>query len=448
VSRRQFLALIVPLLAVLVGFVTLFVLERTGAVGAPPWDAGFARYVRTTLADEYVGGVDDEEAWNAFFAGLNAYVRHFDQYAEVVPPWKVAEQRERSSGRYGGIGVRTVTPENWDEVGVTITGVAPDGPAMQAGITVGESITAVSGTRLVDLGAGSDIELLGARLAERIKGEEGTTVSLTIRSKEGAEREVRAVRGQIKTTSVLGTRMVDEPRRIGYVRISEFVMDTAEKFRGELEKLRKDGAAGVVVDLRFNSGGILPQAVSIADALLESGVIVNVRGRSDDFNESIRAKPENTVDGNIPVALLLNRYSASASEILAGALQDHRRAVLVGERTWGKFLVQTVEHVPMDKGTALFKRTFAIYETPLGHNYQRRPHDQIQNDPLAGLRPDLLVPISGEEFVKLRLRLEEEYFADWNPGQDLSNPDFVDRALEAAVAILKGETYYPRVLAK
>ena len=74
------------------------------------------------------------------------------------------------------------------------------------------------------------------------------------------------------------------------------------------------------------------------------------------------------------------------------------------------------------------------------------PHDQVQNDPLAGLRPDLLVPISGDEFMKLRLRLEEEYFADWNPGQELSNPDFVDRALEAAVAVLRGETYYPRVL--
>ncbi|MHC4958319.1 MAG: S41 family peptidase [Planctomycetota bacterium] len=447
-SRRQFLALILPLLAVLIGFVALFVLERTGAVGAPPWDSGFARYVRTTLADEYVGGVDDEEAWKAYFAGLNAYVRHFDQYAEVVPPWKVAEQRERSSGRYGGIGVRTVTPPNWAEVGVTITGVAPDGPAMKAGVKVGEAITAVSGKRLGDLGAGSDIALLGTRLAEQIKGEEGSTVSLTIRSVEGAEREVKAVRDQIRTTSVLGTRMVDEPRRIGYVRISEFVMDTAEKFRTELEKLRADGATAVVVDLRFNSGGILPQAVSIADALLDSGIIVNVRGRSDDFNESIRATKERTVDGQIPVALLLNRYSASASEILAGALQDHRRAVLVGERTWGKFLVQTVEHVPMDKGTALFKRTFAIYETPLGHNYQRRPRDIVKDDPLAGLQPDLLVPISGEEFLMLQKRLEEEYFADWNPGQELSNPEFVDRSLEAAITVLKGETYYPRVLTK
>ena len=101
VSRRQFLALIVPLLLVLLGFVAITVLENLGAVGSPPWDDGFARYVRNTLAYEFVGGVDDKrEAWEAYFAGLNAYVRHFDDYAEVIPPWRVKQRKEESRGQY------------------------------------------------------------------------------------------------------------------------------------------------------------------------------------------------------------------------------------------------------------------------------------------------------------------------------------------------------------
>jgi carboxyl-terminal processing protease len=198
----------------------------------------------------------------------------------------------------------------------------------------------------------------------------------------------------------------------------------------------------LVLDLRHNSGGILPQAVEVADAFLSSGVIVRVRGRGDEFNETYVATPGTTIDASLPVAVLVNRRSASASEVLACALRDHRRAVLIGERTWGKFLVQTVEEVPMELGAVFFKRTSAIYESPFGRNRQRTT---LGYDPLAGLEPDLYVPSSKEEREILREIFENEAYADWNPKRGPVHADFVDSALQAAIAVLRGDPYYPLI---
>jgi len=443
VTRRQFLALIVPLLAVLIGFIAITVLEKTGAVGSPPWDDGFARYVRTTLAYEFVGGVeDDRDAWEAYFEGLNAYVRHFDHYAEVVPPWRLTERRESSSGRYGGIGVRTQTPGRKPFEKVEIIGVKPGGPAHDAGIVVGDWIVAVEGRPVLEITTEGGSRLL----AERIKGERGTMVSLRLLGPDGKQRDVEVKRARIDTSSVLGTRFVDEPGRIGYVRLDGFVMDTARAFKAALRGLLKRDLKGLVLDLRENRGGLLPGAVDVADALLDSGTIVQVRGRGDDFNDNIQAKRAATVSATIPVVVLINGGSASASEILAGALQDRRRAVLVGERSYGKFLVQTVEEVPMEQGLALFKRTSAIYLTPAGHNYQRSYRQK--HDPLAGIPPDIEVVTSLKELDALRAIFDQELYADWNPESGPVETGFVDRALIAAIAVLKGETYYPLVPAK
>ena len=183
----------------------------------------------------------------------------------------------------------------------------------------------------------------------------------------------------------------------------------------------------------------------MADALIDRGTIVSVRARDEDLNETIRATETGTVTADLPVAVLINRLSASASEVLAGALQDHRRAILIGERSWGKFLVQTVQPLVMQQGTALFKRTTAIYETPLGHNYQRRRLPN-RHDPLAGIAPDLYISIDDrEEMRKLLDIFENELLAAWNPKRPPVHPEFIDRALEAAIAVLKGETYYPKL---
>jgi carboxyl-terminal processing protease len=280
------------------------------------------------------------------------------------------------------------------------------------------------------------------RIAARIKGPEGSKVRLRLRDEGEALRDVVVVRAQIDSGSVFGARFVHEEPRIGYLRISGFVLDTAESFGTEVRKLLARGMKALVLDLRHNSGGILPQAVDVADAFLDSGVVVRVRGRGEEFTETYVATPEATIDASLPVAVLVNVRSASASEVLACALRDHRRAVLVGERTWGKFLVQTVEEVPMELGPVFFKRTSAIYESPSGQNHQRTSRNY---DPLAGLEPDLFVPSSAEDRKVLAEIFENEAYADWNPDREPVHTDFEDAALEAAVALLRGDGYYPRI---
>jgi carboxyl-terminal processing protease len=441
VTRRQFLALIVPLLVVLLGFVALSVTERVGSIGVPPWDEGFSYYVRRTFAREYVGGVGNEQLnEQAYFNALNAYVRTIDAYAEVVPPWKLQESRERSSGNYAGIGIR-IAP--WAGEGpvesIRIVGICPGGPAERAGLKIGEEIVAVGGERLPSICPTADT----SPLQFRIRGKRRTEVEITVRDPDGNERSVMVTRDEIPTGSVFGVRLVDEEAAIGYARISNFHVTTASVLKSRIRDLRKMGMKSFVLDLRFNSGGILPQAVEVADLFLERGVIVRVRGRDPSLSQTFAAKPHGTCDP-FPMVVLVNGHSASAAEILAGALQDHHRALIVGERTYGKFLVQTVEELDTSFGAARFKRSTAIYETPHGHNYSRLGPD-VEFDPMAGIAPDLLVfqPTGDLEGVPELFANEE--LAEWNPDEGIDYSKFHDEQLEAALAVLRGETYAPAI---
>ncbi|MHC4341915.1 MAG: S41 family peptidase [Planctomycetota bacterium] len=443
-TRRQFLALILPLLLLLVGFGVVSILESTGAVGAPAWDDGFARSVRRTLGYEFVGGLGGERTeWQAYFNALNGWVQTFDQYAEITPPWELEREREASSGQYVGIGVRTLArPENGPIEAMRITGVKPGGPAAKAGVVVGEEIVRVDGRRLAEISPERNQE----KIAAAIRGPKETPVRLEMRDEKGTLRTVKVIRDEVDTGSILGVRMLDEEAGIGYVRIHGFMLNTSESFLDAVKGLMGKGMRALVLDLRYNGGGLLPQAVAVANAFLTSGVIVRVRGRDEIFTETYTADGKGTVGKSVAIAVLVNHGSASASEVLAGALRDHWRAVIVGERSHGKFLVQTVEEIPMDLGTVLFKRTTAIYETPLGLSYQRtRRRDEY--DPLAGFDPDLIVPLSDEEHGILRDIFTAEYFADWNPDAEPVHVDFVDRQVEAATAILKGDASYPLLLA-
>jgi carboxyl-terminal processing protease len=452
VTRRQFLALIVPLLVVLIGFVVLVALERSGRPGAPAWDSAFFRHVRERMADDFVWGMgDDRRGWEAYFRALNAWVQTYDRFAEVVPPWLVEQAREDSSGQYMGIGIRIEPPDGLPVERIRIIGVKPGGPAAKAGIVVDDEIVGVGDRRVSDLWPKepeppeSEPAAVDLRPLQRvIRGPEGTTVELRIRDPEaGTERAVDVERAQIDTGSVFAARIVDKAPPVGYVRVGSFQASTARDLREEIEKLLEEGMRALVLDLRSNRGGLLDQAVEVADLFLDQGIIVRQRGRLREFSDQREARADGTLSTTLPLAVLINEESASASEILAAALRDHRRAVLVGEHTYGKFLVQIVEEVPMDIGVALFKRTTSIYETPLGHHYQRAPQRNGE-DPLAGIAPDLFVPLEKAERKQLRGRFEHEYYADWNPDRPAGEP-FEDRQLAAARALLRGETYYPRL---
>jgi carboxyl-terminal processing protease len=442
VSRRQFLALIVPLLVVLLGFVALSVTERVGSIGVPPWDEGFSYYVRRTFAREYVGGVEDDQLnEQAYFNALNAYVRTFDAYAEIVPPWQLQASREQSSGNYAGIGIR-IAP--WTGEGpvesIRIVGICPGGPAELAGLRIGEDIVAVGGERLTSICPTADT----TPLQFRIRGKRRTVVEITVRDQDGNERGVEVTRDEIPTGSVFGVRLVDEESAIGYVRISNFHITTAAVLKRKIQGLKKAGMKSLVLDLRFNSGGILPQAVDVTDLFIQRGVIVRVRGRDPALSQTFRAQPQGTCD-RFPMVVLVNGHSASAAEIVAGALQDHRRALIVGERTYGKFLVQTVEELDSAFGSARFKRSTAIYETPHGHNYSRLGPD-VDYDPMAGIAPDLLVFQPPGDLKLVPERFAQEELAEWNPDERIDYSAFHDEQLSAAVAVLRGEVYSPSIL--
>jgi carboxyl-terminal processing protease len=443
VTRRQFLLLIGPLLLVLAGFVVVFAVERSGPPGAPPWDDDFARRVRMTMSREYVWGTDDErKGWDAYFAALNSYVQTFDAYAEVVPPWDVEQSREGSTGQYPGIGIRIdIATGNRPVESIGIIGVKPGGPADKAGLRVGDRITAVGGVPMPELCPAGD----EGPLKDAIRGAEGTRVIVRLRAPDGAEREVSVARGRIDQGSILGVRIADRETGVGYVRIHRFQSSTARDFVREVNRLRDEGMRSLVLDLRQNPGGLLDQALEVADCFVADGVLMRQRGRSGEYSETYRAHEKGTISTELPLAVLIDQGSASASEVLTGALQDHCRALVVGERSYGKFLVQIVEPLRMECGDALFRRTTSIYETPLGHHYQRAPGVRGRSDPLAGIAPDLSVAHDDPQ-MRDRVFLNE-FYADWDPSAKNSYPDYVDPQLEAAVAALRGHTVYPRIVA-
>jgi carboxyl-terminal processing protease len=448
VTRRQFLLLLVPLLVVITGFVVLWALERGGVAGAPAWDADFARYVRDRMGQEYVGGTGDERRQQeAYFRGLDAYVKTFDGYAAITPPWDLERARVGSSGRYTGIGVRIELLRD----SVLVTGVKPLGPAAGAGIAVGDRMVAVDGRTVTEIlpdeRTVADLppdERSAARLSAlqvALKGLEGTAMVLRLRAPDGAERDARVVRAQVDQGSVFGARFLDAGRRIGYARVAGFQASTAKDLRTELEKLAKAGLDALVLDLRGDNGGLLDQAVAVANLFLDGGVIVTQRGRLPQFNATYRADPKETWNATLPLAVLVNQSSASASEVLAGALRDHGRCVLVGERTWGKFLVQLVEEVPTDLGTVIFKRTTSIYVTPGGRSYQRT--SDHEDDPLAGIPPDLFVPMTLDDRKGLAAVFDDEFYVEWDPSRAPTVEGFRDVQIEAARALLAGEAFYP-----
>jgi carboxyl-terminal processing protease len=233
----------------------------------------------------------------------------------------------------------------------------------------------------------------------RMRGAPGSTVRVGFRRGEEVF-EVELERARIKVDSVLGVRLLDEEHGVGYLRVSSFQENTGEDARAALAQLEEEGARSIVLDLRQNRGGVLEKgAVALVDLFLAEGRIVETRGRAPDSRKFYSATADATVCPTAPLVVLVDGGSASAAEVVAGALQDHRRGFLVGERTYGKFLVQSIHRLPdLDVAVAL---TTARYYTPYGRWLQRRDDEQIR----GGLLPDVVVPRSREETEALVKRV-------------------------------------------
>jgi carboxyl-terminal processing protease len=329
--------------------------ERTAEGTLPLEDLRTFTEVFARIKNDYVEPVEDtallENAIRGMLSGL-------DPHSAYLVPDDYQELQAGTSGEFGGLGIEVGMEDGFVKV------IAPidDTPAKRAGVEAGDLVVRLD-----------DTPVKGMSLADAVKvmrGEPGTDIVLTI-VREGVDRPIRITitRDVIHVTSVRSRAL--EPG-YGYVRISQFQLRTGESLREAVGKLRNeagdDGLNGLVLDLRNNPGGVLNAAVSVSDAFLDKGVIVYTDGRMDDAKLTFSAKGSDVLD-DIPLVVLVNSGSASASEIVAGALQDHGRAVIMGEKTFGKGSVQTI--LPLGNGSAL-KLTTARYYTPSGTSIQAR----------------------------------------------------------------------------
>ena len=321
---------------------------------------------------QYVEPVSDAElmrgAVDGMLTGLDPHSSYMDAKAYG------GEFKVRTEGGFGGVGVQ-VTPDDG-----TIKVITPtDGmPAAAAGIKPDDHIVAINGAGVEDFNAAID----------RLRGKVGTQVTLTIR-RDGAKKpfDVTLVRADVPVDAVLSRREGD----IGYIRLPGFNEKTAEGLEHAVRDLKKQigpGLKGYVLDLRNNPGGLVDQAVQVSDDFLTAGEIVSTRGRHPEDTQRYDARDGDITDGK-PLVVLINAGTASASEIVSGALKDHKRATIVGMTSFGKGSVQTI--IPLGEGRGALRLTTARYFTPSGHSIQAR-----------GIIPDIRVAQGNESDRILR----------------------------------------------
>jgi carboxyl-terminal processing protease len=310
----------------------------------------------------YVEEVEEKEL---ITAAINGMLSSLDPHSTYLPPESFEDMREQTKGEFGGLGIEVTMENNFVKV------VAPidDTPAAEAGLEAGDFVTHIDGESVLGLTLSEAVD--------RMRGPVGSEITITV-SREGEEEpfDVTIVRDVI-TIRAVRSRVEGN---VGVLRITTFNENTTRNLEEAIEEIEADvnggELAGYVIDLRNNPGGLLTEAISVADAFLEEGEIVSTRGRNLEEADRRNAEPGDLTDGK-PIVVLINEGSASASEIVAGALQDQRRAIILGAKSFGKGSVQTVMRLG-DKGA--MKLTTARYYTPSGRSIQA-----------LGIEPDILV---------------------------------------------------------
>jgi carboxyl-terminal processing protease len=292
-----------------------------------------------------------------------------DPYTEYLDPEELEALRQSYDGAYSGIGLSAERRGG----AVVVVQVDPDGPAHEAGIRAGDRIVSVDGTPVAGLDLG--------QVVTRIRGPEGTEVRLGVERPDGARRDLTLIRRRVVVPPVRSEVVRSRGQRIGYLRLARFTRGAGTAMRRAVEGLREDGVGGLVLDLRGDPGGLVAEAVAVAGVFLPDGtpVVVTEGRHSPRRTHRTDGRP---AAGELPLVVLVDRASASASEIVAGALRDAGRARLVGERTFGKALVQVTK--PLRDGGAL-KLTTARYLTPsgfdLGASRGLPPAVRVRDDP-------------------------------------------------------------------
>lgn len=348
----------------------------------------------------YVKNISRRELLEAAIEGV---LDKLDPYSSYINREEMGRFKTNVESQFGGIGIQIGVQAGQLKVISPLTGT----PAYRAGILAGDVILEIDGKPAANLSLEDAVK--------RLKGDAGTSISLSILHPGTTEKKVMSLtREMIHVETILGDyRKPDDTwdfylnrdKRIGYVRLTAFSNDTPRDLKRVIEQLRAEGLKGLILDLRFNPGGLLTSAVEVSDMFISSGRIVSTQGRNT-AERTWDAKKEGTFEG-FPMVVLVNGYSASASEIVSACLQDHKRAIIVGERTWGKGSVQNV--IELEDGKSALKLTTASYRRPNGHNIHRFPDSKDTDE--WGVMPNdgYEVKLSLDEITELlRIRRERD----------------------------------------
>jgi carboxyl-terminal processing protease len=393
-------------LAWLVGIATVALLGIAVSHSAPlrPRDKDYelVRLMVDVLEEvqtKYVRELDPETKRKFVEDMINGGLERLDPHSNFINPKKYKQFSKESKGEFGGVGIQIATDRQSGILQVISPMVGT--PAYEAGVLAGDLIVKVDGKSTETMKADEVVDM--------IQGDAGQKVTLSVLhegSKEAVDLEI--TRAKIKMQSVLGDLrkpdhaqeweyFVDNANKIAYVRLAGFSETTTEELRKTILQLQKEGLKGLVLDLRLNPGGLLKTAVEVSNLFLDEGRIVSTRGRNGQ-EDVYDADEKSALLGSArkcPMAVLINKYSASASEIVAAALQDHKRAVIIGERSFGKGSVQNV--IRMENGSSALKLTTANYWRPNGKNIHRFPDSKETDDWGVKPTPGFEVPMKDDE---------------------------------------------------
>jgi len=344
----------------------------------------------------YVKPVDDSKLIDDAIQGM---VASLDPHSSYMDAKAFTDMQIQTKGEFGGLGIEVTMEDGL----VKVISPIDDTPAAKAGIKPGDYIAALDGTPVQGMALGDAIA--------KMRGPEGTKITLTVlRTGEKKPFDVTLTRAVVHVDSVKYRAEGD----IGYIRLTAFNEQTGPGLEKAVRELRAkigSGIKGYIIDLRNNPGGLLDQAIEVSDDFLQSGEVVSTRGRHPDDTQRYNAKPGD-ITGGKPIVVLINAGTASASEIVAGALQDHRRATILGMTSFGKGSVQTI--IPLKEGGGALRLTTARYYTPSGHSIQAE-----------GIQPDIAVAQGNEDDVSKLARPTEADLPGHLTSGDLAKHDSI-----------------------
>ena len=367
--------------------------------------------------------VEEKKPKDLIYGALKGMLASLDPYSQFMDPDTYNEMKVETEGEFGGIGIEITQKDDL----LTIISPIDDTPADKAGLKAGDKIVKIDGTIV------KDITLIEA--VKKLRGKPGTDVNIIVlREPDRKLLEFTITRSIIKIASIKKAEML-EPG-IGYIRLSEFQENTPKDLSEALKKIEAENLKGLVLDLRNNPGGLLDVAVDVAGKFLEEGkVVVTTKGRVENQNLEFKSKNKNK-HLDYPIVVLINGGSASASEIVAGALQDYKRALLMGTKSFGKGSVQTV--VPMSDGSAV-RLTTSKYYTPSGRSIHG-----------LGITPDIVVEYEersqkdkevDKETALLEKLIEGKEKTEQEKAEEKKRKE-LDNQLLRAVDVLKGIVIY------